>query len=378
MRNIVTALCLIIDGTVFERETPGGIARLFSNTLPLLCDLDPKLKIQLFFTKTPRIPYPKHKQISVFLPETVQKILRPFKFNTPQKLKFQRKFLQIWLRNSRDKFWLSTYFTTPPENWQGKQVVMVHDFIYELFPAYIPGGESVVRQKALAISGADKVICNSQTTANDLRLLFPVAGKDIFVAHLAADPVFRLKPPDQISDRMECPFVLFVGKRGNYKNFATLLEAYSQWQERHAVKLVAVGSDFSEAECKAIKEMSLEEDVVIIEHPNDEVLCDLYNQALAFVYPSLYEGFGIPLLEAMQCGCPIIASRIPSTEEVAGDIPFYFDAEDPLSLVAALDRLSNNEELQSRIREGLLRAKQFSWRATAEVFHKALKSAINE
>lgn len=369
---------LVVDGTVFERETPGGIARLFSNILLLLCDLDPKLRIQLFFTKTPRIPYPKHRQLSVFLPETFQKILRPFKLNKSQKLKFQRKLLQIWVGNSRKKIWLSTYFTMPPENWRGKQVVMVHDFIYELFPEYIPGGESVVRQKADAINAADKVICNSHTTAKDLRLLFPVSEKDVFIAHLAADPIFRVKSQDQISYRMEYPFLLFVGKRGNYKNFATLLEAYSQWKERHTVKLVAVGSVFSEDEFKAIQEKSLEDEVVVIEHPNDEVLCDLYNQALAFVYPSLYEGFGIPLLEAMQCGCPIIASRIPSTEEVSRDIPFYFDAKEPESLVAALDQLSDKEELQIRVQKGLLHAKQFSWRETAGVFCKALKSAINE
>lgn len=369
---------LVVDGTVFERETPGGISRLFTNVLPLLCNLDSKLRIQFFFMKTPGIPYPTHKQIAVYLPKTIQKYLRLFRLTKSQKLSFQKKFLQIWLQNTQKKVWLSTYFTLPPEYWRGKQVVMVHDFIYELFPNYIPGGESVVRQKALVIYGADKVICNSQTTAYDLRLLFPVANKDIFIAHLAADSVFRLKTPDQISDRLEYPFVLFVGKRGNYKNFATLLEAYSQWKERHAVKLVAVGADLIEDEFEAIKDMSLEDDVVVIEHPNDELLCDLYNQALAFVYPSLYEGFGIPLLEAMQCSCPIIASRIPSTEEVAGDIPFYFDAKDPVSLIAALDQVLDKEEVQSRIQKGLSRAKQFSWQETAKVFYKALKSAVNE
>lgn len=365
---------LVVDGTVFERETPGGIARLFSNILPLLCDLDPKLRIQLFFTKTPRIPYPKHKQISIFLPETFQKILRPFKLNKSQKLKFQRKLLQIWFGNSCKKVWLSTYFTMPPENWRGKQVVMVHDFIYELFPEYIPGGESVVRQKADAINAADKVICNSHTTAKDLRLLFPVSEKDISIAHLAADPVFRKKSDDQIVQKLDCPFILFVGKRSNYKNFSTLLEAYLQWSKKDEIKLVAAGPGLSEAEKDTFHDLSLEDKVVVFEYPDDETLCDLYNQAVAFIYPSLYEGFGIPLLEAMQCGCPIIASQIPSTEEVAGNIPIYFQAQDPLSLLSALDQLSGIPNMEQRVQMGLMHAEQYSWEKTAKVFYNCLLS----
>lgn len=365
---------LVIDGTVFERETPGGIARLFSNVLPLLCDLDPKLRIQLFFTKTPTIPFPNHKQISVFIPDNVQKILRPFRLANSQRLSFQKIILQIWMGSTHRKVWLSTYFSMPPETWEGKQVVIVHDFIYELFPEYIPGGESVVKQKALAISNADKVICNSNTTAGDLRRLFPIPDKDIFIAHLAADPKFRLKTPDQIIHKVEYPFLFFVGKRGNYKNFSTLLEAYSRWSKKGTVKLVVAGPDLSEDEVKKIDDMTLEDNIVVFRHPDDETLCDLYNQAFAFIYPSLYEGFGIPLLEAMNCRCPVIASQISSTEEVAGDIPIYFNAQDPMSLLSALDQLSDKSELEKRVQNGLAKVQQYFWEKTAKVFLDALYS----
>ena len=97
----------------------------------------------------------------------------------------------------------------------------------------------------------------------------------------------------------------------------------------------------------------------------DEELAWLYNQAVALVHPSLYEGFGIPLLEAMACGCPVVASRIPSTVEVAGDIPLYFEPAEPESLPAALDAICSEDGDSKRVKLGLEHVKQYSWDRTA-------------
>lgn len=365
---------LVVDGPVFERETPGGIARLFANVLPIQCDLDPKLRVQIFFSKTPKIPYPKHKQISLFFPETVQKILRPFKLSKSQKLSFQKKCLQIWMGNTHNKIWLSTYFTLPPENWQGKQAVMVHDFIHELFPEHLPGGERVVKQKADAINAADIVICNSWTTCRDLMSRFSIPKNRVFVTHLAANSTFRTKQKEELGIFVDYPFLLYIGKRNGYKNFKTLFDAYTDWPGNSTVKLLLVGPKLSETEINTFQRCSVSEKIVLVENPDDEALCDLYNQALAFVYPSLYEGFGIPLLEAMQCHCPIIASSIPSTLEVAGDVPIYFEATDKISLLNALNQLSNTSDLQARADKGIIHARQYSWEKTAADFFKALQT----
>ncbi len=106
--------------------------------------------------------------------------------------------------------------------------------------------------------------------------------------------------------------------------------------------------------------------VDLITDISDKELCQLYNRAAAFVFPSLYEGFGMPLLEAMACGCPVIASRIPATIEVAGDCPVYFEPTEQESLLAAFDIPLSESRESERTRAGLKRVEKYSWDATAK------------
>ena len=103
-----------------------------------------------------------------------------------------------------------------------------------------------------------------------------------------------------------------------------------------------------------------------INNISDDYLVELYNCALAFVFPSLYEGFGIPLLEAMACGCPIVASRIPTSIEVAGEVPFYFDPTDIDSLLSALDDVYQQDNVSQKVSAGLEHIKKYSWDKTAQ------------
>ena len=127
--------------------------------------------------------------------------------------------------------------------------------------------------------------------------------------------------------------MLYVGRRSHYKNFSTLLQAYSVWKHRNEITLAAVGPPGSRVEEQQLAKLGIHDRVHYLTNVNDEELCLLYNEAIAFVYPSLYEGFGVPLLEAMASGCPIIASRIPATIEVAGECPVYFEATEVGSLL---------------------------------------------
>ena len=130
-----------------------------------------------------------------------------------------------------------------------------------------------------------------------------------------------------------------------------------------------VGDDWSEEENKNLEDLNLVKNIHLLSIVSDDHLVSLYNQALAFVFPSLYEGFGIPLLEAMACGCPIVASRIPTTLEVAGDVPIYFEPKEIESLLSALDTVYQGDNTDQNILAGIEHAKGYSWDKTAHETH---------
>jgi glycosyltransferase involved in cell wall biosynthesis len=170
---------------------------------------------------------------------------------------------------------------------------------------------------------------------------------------------------------------LFVGGRAHYKNFARLLEAYAGWERRFEVALVCVGAPWQPDEQRRLQMLGLIGSVQLLDHVDDEQLCRLYNRALALVHPSLAEGLGIPLLEAMACGCPIVASDTPATREVAGETPIYFDPLDATACRRALDQIGLERRQSVRVDQGLRRAAQFSWerasRDTLQVYREAMK-----
>jgi glycosyltransferase involved in cell wall biosynthesis len=170
------------------------------------------------------------------------------------------------------------------------------------------------------------------------------------------------------------PFLLYVGKRTHYKNFNLLLEAYGSWPGRTEVDLVVVSdSAWTPDEQRYLAESTLDSHVQLLIDINDEQLRGLYAQAVALVYPSLYEGFGIPLLEAMACGCTVVASDIPSSREVAGDCPVYFDPTSAEDLRGALDKALQQTGNPEQRAAAIEHAANFSWNKTArqtlEIYH---------
>jgi glycosyltransferase involved in cell wall biosynthesis len=115
-----------------------------------------------------------------------------------------------------------------------------------------------------------------------------------------------------------------------------------------------------------LNEIGIPQRIHLMRGIKDEELCRLYQRAAAFVFPSLYEGLGLPVLEAMACGCPVVASRIPTTEFTAGDVPFYFDPGDPGTLITALDSALAHGKEPGRVQQGIRRATRFTWDRTAQ------------
>jgi glycosyltransferase involved in cell wall biosynthesis len=245
-------------------------------------------------------------------------------------------------------------------------VVTVHDMTQERLPQFFGPSDDTTRRKRAAVAAADHVICVSENTRRDLLECFGVAAERTTVIHHGCDAAgLRAAAAAATPSR---PFVLHVGPRGGYKNFDRLLEAFASSPAlRREFDLVAFGGGaWSARERARVRELGLRAERVRRVTGSDEVLAGLYASASALVLPSLYEGFGIPLVEAMSFGCPVACSAAGSLPEIAADAACYFDPRDAQALREALESVLGSPALQQRLRAaGRARAASFSWEATA-------------
>lgn len=246
-----------------------------------------------------------------------------------------------------------------------KVVVTVFDMIHERFPRDFPAGDRTSMDKAAAVERADHVICISEQTRNDLINLLDVDPAKITVVHLG----FSLPECKEARVRQSGrPYLLYVGSRAGYKNFDGLLRAYAANPELVAMyDIVAFGGgQFNMREQKLIGSLGIPPTRVRHESGNDVVLAGFYSGAALFVYPSLYEGFGIPPLEAMSFDCPVVCSNSSSLPEVVGHAAELFDPGSPDAIGAAIERVLNSSDLrQSLVASGRDRIKLFSWERCA-------------
>lgn len=250
---------------------------------------------------------------------------------------------------------------------KSKIVITIHDMIPEKFNRSFPRSDLTALFKAKAIKRADGIICVSENTRKDLLEKFDVDPHKVFVTHLGCS--FQpISQPPVISKFFPRPYLLYVGHRGNYKNFSKLLEAYTLAKslKRDFSLICFGGSPFSRLERDKFHQHKLTSEHIQYIEGNDAVLSSLYTNASAFIYPSLYEGFGIPPLEAMSCKCPVICSDRSSIPEVVGDAAEFFDPYAPESIVNAIEKVVYSpERTQILIQLGLERVKHFSWRNCA-------------
>jgi glycosyltransferase involved in cell wall biosynthesis len=377
---------LVVDGIIFQKNPHGGIARVFRELLPRMCELEPGLKVDLLVDGPIESHLPEHPQIHVrkTLPlrrkaftkgmwRTSLYPLRRLGRNTWNALR------QLWIGSGQNSIWHSTFFTYS-SNWKGREVVTINDMIPELFPGILDSPMDVLgrEQKRRCVERASAIICISETTKRDVEKFYAIEEKIVPVIPLAHSRVFRQLPTSQLpsSEMPQLPFLLYVGNRVHYKNFSLLLETYADWDRRQKVDLVVAGPPWSSEEIRFLASSGLTECIHLFPDVDDEQLCQLYNAASMLIFPSIAEGFGLPLLEAMACGCPIVASNIPTTLEVVGECPIYFDLDRPETLSSALDQGLEEGRDSTRTREGLERASLYSWdrtaRATLEVYRQLL------
>jgi glycosyltransferase involved in cell wall biosynthesis len=260
-----------------------------------------------------------------------------------------------------------TYFTTKPVGKARRRVVTVYDMIHELFADELPDAKRVTAAKRAAVNRADHVICISENTQRDLVRLYGIDPARTSVVHLGYSLTIDTNDA-KVQSGGRRPSLLYVGHRGGYKNFRTLLQAYSSSPILREFELIAFGGyPLLRDEQKEIRRLGIT-DRVRFESGSDRELAARYRAATAFIYPSIYEGFGISPLEAMSHGCPVVCSDAGPIPEVVGDAGVYFDPHNAEELRTALERVATTEGLQADLRaRGYARIAAFSWdRCAAE------------
>ncbi|TWU35953.1 glycosyltransferase family 4 protein [Novipirellula artificiosorum] len=354
---------VVFEGAIFEMLPVGGIARYFTDIINRLPE-----------SITPIVLGPEEASLAFSNPHVT---LSGVRTKAPLKMlrRFWRKSQHRLIDQQMDSLsgdlhhW--TYYSglcqreIRPGNVQN--VITVYDFIHESFPELDPSGaHSYWKRKA--IESADHICCISQTTHDDLCDRFPEVASRASVTMLGNSFVNVVAEPvtGQLANR---PYVLFVGRRDNYKNFQTLWHAWQSVRSRvPELALVIVGPPIKRREARGLGMKEQEEGVIHLGGVSDPVLKGLYQHCRAFVFPSKEEGFGLPAVEAMESGAPVIASTCPALREVLGNVGHYFDAHDVDSLadllvLADLERLPHCEK---KLQLGLQRASELSWQKTVE------------
>jgi len=288
---------------------------------------------------------------------------------------------RLAIRRFRPDIVHETYYSADAFAPQGaRRVITVYDMVSERFPAEFGGGQ-FTDTKRIAVSRADHVLCISENTRRDLIELFGVAPERTSVVYLGYDDLVSLGEADVRASRQDSsrPYLLYVGSRGGYKNFGALMRAFaSSTYLRSGFSVMCFGGGaFAPEELALFRQLQLSDSSIRQVSGSDAMLASLYKGAAAFVYPSLYEGFGIPPLEAMSLGCPVICSNTSSLPEVVGDAGEYFDPSDSESLCLATESVLQSSSRRSElVAKGHARRALFSWercaRETLDVYRSIL------
>ena len=366
---------ILIDTQAFSLQTHGGISRFYTE-LFLFIKKKVKVSFPLYYSENEHLKAYgiENFRASFFLK---YKIL-PKRYSV-EILKKKNRWRTVELLSSgKIDLFIPTYYDPYFLNYLNNTpyVLTVYDMIHEIFPEYYTYDEITVPNKRLLIEKASKIIAISQNTKNDILRFYPsIPESKIEVVYLSQS-IPKLKKIKSDFKYFNEKYVLYVGNRLGYKNFIWLINNISSWLLSKNIKLLCVGAEFTKDETNLIENLGAKNYIFQCKSL-DEDLFNFYKNALAFIFPSAYEGFGIPVLEAMSCGCPVVLPKLSSFPEVASEAGVYFDLDNPETLIYALNELSNNDTFrQSIIMKGYINEQKFSWKKTADECLKIYYSVI--
>lgn len=277
-----------------------------------------------------------------------------------------------------------------PPGVHGRTVITVHDMVYKAFPETVRGRTKWMLNSGLkqSMKRADIIVTDSEFSRSEILKYFPKHEKKLRVVPCGVD-LNKFKPcdcPERIPEvkkslAIDGEYFLYLGTIEPRKNLERLISAYHIFTQRikNAPKLVLAGGKgwLYDSIFQKVTDLSLTDKVIFTKYVPSEDMNPLMCGALAFVFPSIYEGFGMPPLEAMACGVPVLCSDAASLPEVTGDCGIICDAYSEESIAESLYRLYTDSELRADLsRRGLERAKKFTWDNSADILYKVYKELI--
>jgi glycosyltransferase involved in cell wall biosynthesis len=363
---------IAFEPQIFFDQKYGGISRYFTKVALALNSIGEDV---LIFGPKRKNAYLAEIPDSLIRWGVLSKIAGRFGHSQPRYNNFQvRKSINDW---NPDVVHETYYEEKPFAKESIPRVTTVYDMIHELYPHMFPDNGRISKLKKMSVDRSDHVVCISHSTRNDLIEILGVNPQKVSVVHLGVDQITGSLSSSLVrKPRTERPYILFVGNRGIYKNFNLLVTAYASSQKlMRDFDLVAFGGGpFTVEEFSLFDHYKIQLERVHHRGGDDNKLAMQYIGASLFVYPSLYEGFGLPPLEAMRFGCPVASSNTSSMPEVLGDAVEYFDPLNEESIIKSLEAvLYNKQYTDDLIMKGFLKVQEYSWnrcaQVTLEIYH---------
>jgi len=359
---------VIFDNYIFTDQKFGGISRYFFELIKS-CNRskDVKTLTPIIFSNNHYIRDKKDVKHLIFFPNK--------RIKGKQRLMFLINRIVFLFAIKKQDFDIvhPTYFDTYYLKYIGKKklVLTVYDMIHEKFYE-----DKISKKKKLLCDHADVIIAISENTKNDLIEIFNIPESKIRVVYLASS----LKTPRKVKTIEALPkkYILFVGSRSFYKNFERFIYAVSNLtHDSKEINIVCAGGNkFDKKEILMFIKLGIEKQITQI-NVNDDLLFTLYHNALLFVFPSLYEGFGIPIIEAFSCGCPVACSNSSSFPEIALDGAVYFDPMDEQSIYDCIHNIIFDDINKAKlVNNAYKRLENFSWEKTASQTKEIYKEVM--
>lgn len=296
----------------------------------------------------------------------IYSFMNKFVPNFPSVEKTNQAYSIELLKNGDYDIFHPTFFNSYYLKYLGKKpfVLTIHDMMPELFPQYFKRNDFQILAKKKLVDKAAAIVAVSNQTKNDIIDILGVSPDKIHVVYHGAPQINDCYN----SSLFDFPYYLYMGTRSGYKNFIPMLVDFAEyWKKGHNEKLICTGPIFTADELAIMHQLDIA-DKVIHYRTSDQDISSLYANAIAFVYPSLYEGFGMPILEAFTYGCPVLLNNKSCFPEIAGNAALYFNSDGKESdLCNTLETFSSysSKEREALIDKGYERNRLFSWKKSA-------------